>query len=128
MMKDNYKKITFSKKIDINIVYSIISFIIAILAYLNPFAISLLIPIVLGGYTITNTLLKIGYLKHLGKTEKKDLGVCIFIFIIMMLMSILLLLNPFKTIMNSNQSLAILIVFYSVLDMILCYLFKNNVD
>lgn len=115
------------KKIDINIIYSIVSFIIAIIVYINPLAISGLIPIVLGTYMLINTILKISYLKQLNKNKNKDFGTCILIFIIMLILGIIMIFNPLKTVLNINQTMGIIIVFYSVLDLILCYLFKNNI-
>lgn len=117
-----------TKKIDINIIYSIISFIIAILIFIFPTAISGLIPIALGAYMSINALIKLGYLKHLKKNEKLDFGVCLFIFIIMLISSIILIINPLRTVLVINQTMGMLIVFYSVLDTIISYLFKNNID
>lgn len=117
-----------TKKIDINIVYSVISFLIAILIFIFPTAISSLIPIALGAYMIVNTLLKLGYLKQIKQNDKQDFGVCLFIFIVMLLSSIILIVNPLKEVLNINQTMGMLIVFYSVLDTIISYLFKNNID
>lgn len=117
-----------TKKIDINIVYSVISFLIAILIFIFPTAISSLIPIALGAYMIINALLKLGYLKQVKQNEKPDFGVCLLIFIVMLLSSIILIVNPLKEVLNINQTMGMLIVFYSVLDTIISYLFKNNID
>lgn len=116
------------KKVNINIIYSIISFIIALVIFLKPSTISGLIPIALGIYMVANLLLKMGYLKELKKQDKKDFGVCIFTFFIMFLLGIFMIINPLKNVLNMNQSIGIFITFYSVLDIILCYLFKNNID
>jgi uncharacterized membrane protein HdeD (DUF308 family) len=126
-----YKYITRKKKekkVDINLIYSIISFVIALFIFLKPNAISGLIPIALGIYMVVNLILKMGYLKELKKQTKKDLGVCIFTFIIMFLFGVFIIINPLKNVLNSNQSIGIFITFYSILDIILCYLFKNNID
>jgi len=117
-----------TKKIDINIIYSIISFLIAILIFIFPTAISSLIPIALGTYMIINALLKLGYLKQVKTNQKSDFGVCLFIFIIMLISSIVLVINPLKGVLNINQTMGMLIVFYSVLDTIISFLFKNNID
>ena len=117
-----------NKKIDINIIYSVISFLIAILIFIFPTAISSLIPIALGAYMIVNALLKLGYLKQIKQNDKQDFGVCLFIFIVMLLSSIILIVNPLKEVLNINQTMGMLIVFYSVLDTIISYLFKNNID
>lgn len=116
------------KKIDINIIYGIIAFIIAIIVYLKPFAISGFIPLALGGYMLANAILKLGYLNQVRKNEKKDFGTCIFTFIIMIILSVILIFNPLKEVLNTNQIIGIISIFYSVLDIILCYLFKNNIN
>ena len=118
---------TKEKKIDINIIYSIVSFIIAIIVYINPLAISSLIPIVLGTYMLINTILKINYLKQLNKNKNQDFGTSILIFIIMLILGLIMIFNPLKAVLNINQTMGIIIVFYSILDLILCYLFKNNI-
>lgn len=112
-----------TKKIDINIIYGIVALIIAGVLYFNPYLIKGLIPIALGGFMLVSAFLRIGYLKQVRKNEKNDFGVCIFTFIMMLILSMLVILNP----LNSNQVLGMTIIFYSVLDVILCYLFKNNI-
>lgn len=116
-----------SKKINIDIIYGVIALIIALIVHFNPYAISGFIPIALGGFMLASSILKIGYLKQVGKNEKKDFGVCIFIFIIMLILSAVLIFNPLKTVLNTNQAIGIIIIFYSILDIIICYLFKNNI-
>ena len=112
-----------TKKIDINIIYGLIALIIALILYFNPYLIKGIIPIALGGFMLINIVLKIGYIKQVRKNEKSDFGVCIFTFIMMLILSALVILNP----LNSNQILGMTIMFYQVLDVILCYLFKNNI-
>ena len=77
---------------------------------------------------VINAILKLGYLKQIKKNDKPDFGVCLFIFIIMILLSLILIINPLKQVLNINQTMGMLIVFYSVLDTINSYLFKNNID
>ena len=115
------------KKFDISIIYSLVAFIIAIIVYLYPLAISGLIPLVLGIYMLINSLLKINYLKQLIINKSQDFGVCILIFIIMLILGLVMIFNPLEEVLNINQTMGIIIVFYSILDLILCYLFKNNI-
>ncbi len=117
-----------TKKIDINILYSLVALIISVLVFIYPTAIAGLIPIVMGSFMDINALFKIGYLKQLRKNENKDFGVCLLIFIVMMSLGIILILNPLKNVLEMSQSLGVLITFYSVLDIIICYLFKNNIE
>lgn len=117
-----------TKKIDVNVVYAVIALILAAILFFMPLAISGFIPIALGGYTLANTFLKVGYLKQLAKNEVKDFGTSIFIFIIMLLLSVVIIFNPLKSVLNMNQTTGMILVFYSILDIILCYLFKNNIN
>ena len=118
-----------TKKIDVNIIYAGVALIITAILFFKPLAISGLIPIALGGYTLANSIMKVGYLKQLAKNEVKDFGTSIFTFIIMIILSILLIFNPLKNILNiNNQTIGMILIFYSVLDIILCYLFKNNIN
>ena len=116
------------KKLDVNILYSIVAFVIAIIVFIYPTAISGLIPIVMGIFMIINAFFKIGYLKHLNLSNNKDFGVCVLIFILMILLGIILVFNPLKGALEMFQSLGMLLSFYAVLDIIICYLFKNNIE
>jgi len=117
-----------TKKIDINIIYSVIAFIITLLLFFNPYAISGFVPLAIGIIMIASLLSKLGFLKQVKKNQTKDFGTCILIFIIMLALSVLMIFNPMKEVLNINQSMGIIIVFYSILDIIMCYLFKNNIN
>lgn len=117
-----------TKKVDGNVIYAAVALIISLILFFKPLAISGFIPLALGGYTLANSILKIGYLKQLAKNEVKDFGTCIFTFVIMLLLSVVLIFNPLKGVLNINQTIGMILVFYSVLDIILCYLFKNNIN
>lgn len=116
------------KKVDINIIYGIMAFIVTLVLFFNPGIISNFIPLAIGIIMLISLLLKLGYLKQVSKNEKKDFGTCLLIFILMIVLSILIVLNPMKEVLNINQSMGMIIIFYSILDIIMCYLFKNNID
>ncbi len=117
-----------TKKLNFNIIYSVVAFVVAGIIFLYPTSIVGVLPIVVGGFIIVNTLFKYGYLKHLRKSENRDFGVCLLIFIIMIIDGIILVINPLKNVLEMSQSLGMLLTFYAVLDMIMCYLFKNNIE
>ena len=117
-----------TKKIDVNVIYAVVALILSLILFFKPLAISGFIPLALGGYTLTNTFLKVGFLKQLAKNEVKDFGTCIFTFIIMLLLSIVIIFNPLKSVLNMNQTTGMILIFYSILDIISCYLFKNNIN
>lgn len=117
-----------TKKIDINIIYSIIALIVTVLLFLNPYVISGFVPLAIGIIMIVSLLLKLGFLKQVKKNEVKDFGPCLLIFILMIILSVLVVFNPMKSVLNINQSMGMIIVFYSILDVIMCYLFKNNIN
>ena len=70
---------------------------------------------------IKSRLEKAGY-------EVKDFGTCLLIFILMLILSLLIIFNPMKAVLNINQSMGMIIIFYSILDVIMCYLFRNNIN
>lgn len=117
-----------NKKIDINIIYGILMLIITLLLFFNPYVISNFIPLAIGIIMMVSLLLKLGFLKQVKKNEVKDFGPCLLIFIFMIIISIVVVLNPMKTVLNENQSMGMMIIFYSLLDVIMCYLFKNNIN
>lgn len=116
------------KKFDLNIIYSIIAFIVSIVIFIYPTAISGIVPLIVGLYMIVNCIMRVGFLKHLSSIKNEDLGVCLLIFIFMIMLGVILIFNPLRNVLQTNQSLGMLLVFYATLDIIICYLFKNNVE
>jgi len=117
-----------TKKIDLNLIYSIIAFVIAFVVFFYPQIISGLIPIAMGIFMISNLLCKLGYLKELNRAKNKDFGTGVLIFIIMLFLGIVQIFNPLKEVLSMNQSIGMFITFYAVLDVINCYLFRNNIN
>lgn len=117
-----------TKKFDISIIYSLVSLITAIVVFFYPTIVKGFIPITIGILLILNTLLKIGSLKQLKKDKIKDFGVTLLLFIIMIILGIILVLDPLQTALNMFQFLGIILTFYAVLDITMCYLFKNNIN
>lgn len=117
-----------TKKIDLNIIYGVIAFIITLILFIKPYIISGFVPLVVGILMIVALLLKFGFLKQVKKNEVKDFGVCLLIFILMIILSVFVIFNPLKTVLGPNQTMGMIIVFYSILDVIMCYLFKNNIN
>jgi len=115
------------KKIDFNLIYGIISFLIALILYFYPLIISGFVPLVIFAVMIANILLKLGFINQVRKNSSKDYGVCIMIMVLMIVLSVFILFDPLKTVLISNQSKGIIIIFYAILDTIISYLFKNNI-
>ena len=113
---------------NLNIIYSIVAFIVSIVVFLYPTAISGVVPLMVGLYMIINCILRVGFLRHLSSIKNEDFGVCLLIFIFMILLGIILIFNPLKNVLQTNQSLGMILVFYATLDIIICYLFKNNIE
>ena len=116
------------KKINVNLLYSIVSFVVAIIMLLKPEIIAKILPIVMGIYMIINTLCNFGYLKHLKKNNSKDFGICIFMFIIMLVLGVIIIFNPLESVLRGHQALGMLLTTYSILNIINSYLYKNNVE
>lgn len=116
------------KKVDYNIIYSVIALVLTIILFIKPYIISGIVPLVITIIMVTNILLKLGFIKELKTIQVKDFGTSLLIFILMIILSIFILFNPFESVLNINQSMGMLIVFYSILDVIMCYLFRNNIN
>ncbi len=116
------------KKIDVNIVYSLLAFIMAVVVFVSPNVISGFIPMILGLFMIVNSVFKVGYLKYLKKSKNRDFGVCVFTFTMMVILGILLILNALDNVLDMTEAIGIIITFYSILDVIISYLFRNNVN
>jgi uncharacterized membrane protein HdeD (DUF308 family) len=117
-----------TKKVDVNLIYGIIALIATIVLFFSPYIISDIVPLAIGIIMIVGLLLKLGYLKQVKQNQVKDFGTCLLIFILMLILSLLIVFNPMKAVLNINQSMGMIIIFYSILDVIMCYLFRNNIN
>ena len=104
------------------------AFIVTLVLFFKPLIIENFVPLAISIIMFVTLMLKLGYLKQVRKDQKKDFGVCLLIFILMIVLSILIVLNPMEDVLNINQSMGMIIIFYSILDIIMSYLFKNNID
>ncbi len=115
------------KKFDFSIIYGLISLIIALFLFIKPTFIKEGIQEVISIIMILYLFSKYTYTMIMYKSKDKNINVCIFIISIMLILSLILLFNSVKTVFMMNQILGSFICFYSILNIILSFIFYNNI-
>lgn len=116
------------KKLDISLVYMIISFIAALILFIKPTLIKDGLQVTFGIIMVAFPFLKIKYIKELFSCRDNNIGLSIFCLMVMFLLGIVVLINPTREIININIILGLFIFFYSIINIITSYLFFNNIE
>lgn len=120
---NDFKSITFS----FDLVYSILSIIAGIIIILNPNALASLIPIVLGIWMIINGSFKFQYSFQLKQFKYKNWILIFIIAIMMIILGIVLIFNPFKGAVAITQVIGIFIIGYAILDIIESFSIRKGI-
>ena len=110
-------------KEELNIVYGVVTIILGILVIKNPHAIASILPIVIGIGIIINSATKLQYafeLKAINNSLWKST-------LIISIIGVILLFNPFKGAVFLTKIVGILIALYAILDIISTFSIRNNV-
>lgn len=114
-------------KTELDIVYGVVCAILGVIVIGNPQAIASIIPFVVGLIIVISSAAKLQYSLEL-KTNNNNLWKSTMIIsIITMIFGVLLLFNPFKGVVFITKVIGILILSYSILDMISTMTIKNTV-
>lgn len=109
-------------------VYGVLSIIVALVIICNPTAIATIIPIVLGGWMIINSIIKIQLSLNL-KSYKNDKWLPTFIIAtITLIWGALLIINPLKGALVITQVIGLFIIVYAVLDIVESNLIRKNIN
>lgn len=123
----NYKKdLDTGNKNDLNIIYGIVSAILGIIVISNPEGIASIIPFVIGAIIILNSGTKIQYSMELKKENNELWKSTLILSLITFLCGFLLIFNPFKGAVFITKVVGILILAYSILDIISTLVIKNT--
>ena len=117
-----------NKKFDVSLIYTIISFIIALILFIFPTLIKDGLQVTFGIIMVIFPFLKIKNTKLLTKYRNKNTGLSILCLAIMFLSGVVVLLNPTREILNINIILGLFICFYSIINIISSYLYFNNIE
>ena len=110
-----------------NITSGILIIILGIILLLYPTIISTIIPICLGIWFISSSVSKIR-LSILLKEENNKWIVALILSILSIICGFILIINPFKSAIALTKVLGIVLIIYSVIDMINMIIFKKNVN
>jgi len=107
--------------------YGILSLIAGLVIILNPKALVSLIPFVLGVWILISSLMKLKYVWDLNDTKNKSWITSLIITILMLILGIILVFNPFSGAVAITRMIGIFVIIYAVLDMVQSSIIKKNV-
>ena len=114
-------------KNELDIVYGIVTIIMGIIVISNPQAIASIIPFVIGVIVIINSAAKLQYSLELKQNDNPLWKSTIILSIITLLCGVLLVFNPFKGAEIFTITIGVLILIYSILDIISTITIRNTV-
>ena len=121
------KKSNNLQKESLDIVYGIIAIILGIVVITHPTSIASFIPLVIGIGIIINSATKLQYAIELRKKGNKIWKSTMIISIISTICGVILLFNPFKGAVILTKIIGVLILLYSILDIVSTLSIRKNV-
>lgn len=111
--------------LEFGFIVGVFVFIFGIIILIKPNTIASIIPLLLGIWMLINGVTKLSYALTLNKN--KNAAGSIIISILIVILGILLIFNPFAGAKTLVQILGIIIIIYSILDLIECFAIKRIV-
>lgn len=115
-------------KRDLDIVYGIVTIILGIIVIRSPHAIASIIPFIIGFIIIINSAAKLQYSFELKKNNNDLWKSTMILAFITTICGLILILNPFKGAEFITKIVGILILIYSILDIVSTITIKNTVN
>ena len=115
-----------SKYSKYGLAYGIVLLIIAALFFFRQDDILKALPFVLGMFIIINSATKIEFVVRLKKDVNDNWKVTLLLLIVSLILGIILIFNPLKTVLVVTQVIGIFLIFISILEIIASYLIKCN--
>ena len=115
-------------KRDLDIVYGIVTIILGIIVIRSPHAIASIIPFIIGFIIIINSATKLQYSFELKKNNNDLWKSTMILAFITTICGLILILNPFKGAEFITKIVGILILIYSILDIVSTITIKNTVN
>jgi uncharacterized membrane protein HdeD (DUF308 family) len=111
--------------LEFSFIIGVFVFIFGIIILIKPNTVASIIPLLLGIWMLINGVTKLSYSLTLNK--EKNAASSIIISLIIVILGILLIFNPFSGAQKLVQILGVIIILYSVLDLIECFSIKKIV-
>ena len=122
------KEMNSENKNILDLAYGIICIVFGIVVILHPHAIASIIPFVVGIIIILNSATKLQYSMDLKKNQNELWKSTMIIAILTTICGILIIFNPFSGAVLITRIIGIIIVIYSVLDIISSLTIKNSIQ
>lgn len=106
----------------------ILSIILGILILLKPLALSIVIPIAIGLWFIISSSYKLRISLALRSVNESIWLLTFVMSILMMICGIILIFNPLSGLITITKLIGILIIIYSIIDIIEAIIIKKNID
>lgn len=127
-----YRHYRLQRVITFELLYGIICTVGALLIFLNQSIIETLIPIVLGGVMVANTLFKVQYIFDLKKKRVEKWYLSLILALCKVALGIIMIVNPLDSLVKLTQFIGILVFVYACLDVFdLCFIksyLKDQLD
>jgi len=109
------------------LIYGVISLIAGLVLILNPKALASLIPFVIGVWILISSLIKLKYIWDLNDTKSKSWTTSLIITIIMLVLGVVLIFNPFEGAVMITRMIGIFVIIYAILDVVQSSIIKKSV-
>lgn len=110
-----------------DLIYGVLLSIAGMFLLFNPNLLATFFPIILGIWIIVNSITKFQYALLLKKIKNDDWGYTVLISILTFVWGIVLLYNPFETVLLITQTIGVFIIVYAVLDIIDNFIIRKNI-
>lgn len=110
-----------------DLAYGIINIIVGLLIIFNPTAIGTLLPIIIGAWMVISSAFKMQYIINFKEYRDKAWYISFIITILMFIVGVALIFDPFKGLIKITQIIGIILIVYSILDIIQIFSIKRTV-
>lgn len=114
------------KKNELDIIYGIVCIVLGVLVITNPNAIASVIPLVIGFVIIINSALKLQYSLELKRETNNLWKSTMILSLITLICGLVLIFNPFKGALLITKIIGVLIIVYSILDLISTFTIRKT--
>ncbi len=123
-----FREINSEGKNELDLIYGIICIVFGVVVILHPHAIASFIPIVVGIVIILNSATKLQYSMELKRNNNSLWKTTMILSLIATICGIIIIFNPFSGAVLITRVIGIIIVIYSILDIISSLTIKNTIN
>ncbi len=113
-----YRHYRLQRMLTFELFYGIICSVGALLIFLNQSIVETLIPLVLGIVMIANSIFKLRYIFMLQQNKVERWYVSLILSLVKIALGILIITNPFATMITLTQLIGIVVILFAICDMV----------